>query len=124
MSAIDAGQVIDADPRVFPVVAVDRATVEAIFAKLGYAPLRELTLAQGGLVNTVYRVTTSADESFALRLYPDSDDHRAADARFAREAALLTWLARTSEGVPVPRLSVADGSRTQLPTPYVVYPWI
>src|SRR5215211_2603109 len=112
-----------ADPRVLPIVAVDRATVDAIFAALGRAPVRELTLAHGGLVNTVYRGTTSADESYALRLYADSDDHRATDARFAREAALLTWLERTAEGVPVPRLSVADGSRTRLPTPYVVYPW-
>jgi len=113
-----------ADPRVLPIVAVNRATVDAIFAALGRAPVREITLAHGGLVNTVYRVTTSADESYALRLYADSDDRRAADARLTREMRLLSWLARAAGDVPVPRLSVADGSRTQLPTPYVVYPWI
>ena len=111
-----------ADPRILPIVELDRAEFDSVFASIvAGASLREIELVQGGLVNTVYRVTTSTG-TYALRLYADHELH-SGDEQFEREVALLSRLGAAT-GVPMPRIAIADASRTRAPTPYVVYPWI
>lgn len=83
---------------------------------LGDVRLLEVARVEGGLVNTVYRVTVNRrDEVFALRVY-------AADRlTFQRETSLLSQL---STSLPVPEVVYADASGQRCVHPYLVYRWI
>jgi aminoglycoside phosphotransferase (APT) family kinase protein len=110
------------DQRVLPLVDVDRTMIEAIFEHVaGEAALGSVAPVEGGLVNTMFRVTLSDGHHYALRVYPDDADGRSPPKRFARETAVL---AAVTERAPVPRPIAVDASRTLCPWPLIIYPWI
>lgn len=81
---------------------------------LGDAGLNEVVRADGGLVNTVYRVK-SGGETYALRVC-------AADCpAFEKESRLLNHLAKT---LPVPAVLFADASGRRCARAYLVYRWV
>ena len=79
-----------------------------------------LARVDGGLVNSISRVTTPAGDVYALRVYEELP-HASAISRFVRETTLLTALA---DHLPVPRLVLTDASCARLEQPFVLYPWI
>jgi aminoglycoside phosphotransferase (APT) family kinase protein len=84
---------------------------------LGDARVQQFALAGGGLVNTIYRVTTdnSAGAAYGLRV------HAADGSAFETECRLLRSLAAT---LPVPRVIFADASLRHCAHPYLVYQWL
>ena len=69
-----------------------------------------------GLVNSVYRLTLRRPHAiYALRV------HAGDTVSFQRELHLLASL---ENALPVPRVLLADGSRSRFTHAYVVYPWI
>lgn len=78
------------------------------------ARILEVVCVSGGLVNTVYRVTTE-DATYGLRVYA------AANSAFEMECQLLSSLA-ASLPVPEPLFAAADGQHCAYP--YLVYQWI
>lgn len=111
-----------ADQRVLPLVEIDRATIEAIFEPItGGTALGAIAPIEGGLVNTLLRVTCAGSCNYALRIYPDDTLARAPAARFERETAILAALA---DQLPVPRPIVVDATRAVCAWPYIIYPWI
>ena len=110
------------DQRAAPFVALNRATVEALFTPItGRTTLGEVAPVDGGLVNTLYRVTTATGAVYALRVYADGDGRPSAEERFRREREVL---ARIAQFVPVPHVAVADDSRTVVRAPYLIYRWV
>jgi aminoglycoside phosphotransferase (APT) family kinase protein len=83
---------------------------------VGEAELRAVVRVEGGLVNTIYRITTgSRGATYALRVY-------AADSpAFELECQLLYSLAKT---LPVPRVLFADASGQRCAHPYLIYQWL
>ena len=110
------------DQRVLPLADIDRATIAAIFEPItGGTALGDIAPIEGGLVNTLLRVTCAGGHNYALRIYPDDTLARAPAARFERETAILAALA---DKLPVPHPTVVDASRTVCAWPYIIYPWI
>jgi aminoglycoside phosphotransferase (APT) family kinase protein len=113
--------VIRADPRVQPLVTLDRTTIEAMLAPVaGGVPLGSVTPVGGGLVNTLLRVTTGDGQTFALRVSP----HARHIGRVVDMETELDLLARLVVNVPVPQPVVIDASGAQFGVPFVAYPWI
>jgi aminoglycoside phosphotransferase (APT) family kinase protein len=104
------------DPRRHPLIELDRRTVETLLAPLaGSAGVREIEPVDGGLVNTVLRITTEAGDALALRVYAGGR------AGFDRECRLLPRLAGE---LPVPDVLFADDGVSGGVPPYLVYRWI
>lgn len=105
------------DPRCYPHIDLSPRQVRSMLRPLlGGGELREVARVEGGLVNTVYRVTTEgAGAAYALRVY-------AADRpAFEAEHLLLSGLAAA---LPVPEPLLADASGRRCAYPYLVYRWI
>jgi aminoglycoside phosphotransferase (APT) family kinase protein len=103
------------DPRCHPLIELDLPAVEAMLAPvLRGAGVRGIAPVEGGLTNTVVRVTADDGTERALRVYAGGR------AAFERETRLLRRLAGA---LPVPDLLLADDGATGGP-PYVVYRWI
>jgi len=107
-----------ADPRVLPLVALDPVTITSMFAPItGGTSLGAITSVGGGLVNTVFRVTTRDGERYALRILAGAPQGE-------RLAAELRLLDRLRDVVPVPAPIVIDERGTQCGFPFVIYRWI
>jgi aminoglycoside phosphotransferase (APT) family kinase protein len=109
--------VTGSDPRCYPLVELDGQQIrEMLSPVLGGAKLHEYARVEGGLVNTIYFITTGdAGLTYALRVY-------GADSPvFEMEVRLLSQLA---EELPVPRVLFADASGRRCKYPYLVYQWI
>ncbi|HYP52911.1 MAG TPA: phosphotransferase, partial [Pyrinomonadaceae bacterium] len=105
------------DPRLHPLVELDfRQVREMLSPVAGGAEPREIARAEGGLVNTVYRVTLDRGEAaYALRVY--AGGRRA----FETERRLLSDLGTR---IPVPEVLFADASGARCSRPYLVYRWL
>ena len=104
-----------------PVVPVDRATIEAIFAPITDGePLGAVVPVSGGLINTLFRVTTGTGDEYALRVYSGTADGSSAVTRMVRERALLD---RLTGVVPVPQPVIAEASGTPCEQPFMIYRW-
>ena len=99
--------------RVHPLADLDIGQVRAMLSPiLGDAGIREAAPVEGGLINTLYRVTLDrGDAVYALRVYAGGC------AVFDRERQILSRLATA---LPVPEVLLADASAQ----PYLVYRWI
>ena len=104
------------DPRSDPPVELDHQQVAAMLAPmLRGRTVHDVTRVRGGLVNTVYRVATSRDGDFTLRVFAGGRP------AFERERRLLAGLPPL---LPTPRVVLADASGARCPLPYLVYRWI
>lgn len=105
------------DPRPSPVIVLDADQLRTMLRPvLGSARLREVRRVEGGLVNTIYRVTADADgAAYAVRVYSGGP------AACERERRLLAALSAT---LPVPEVLFADPRAATSAHPFVVYRWI
>ena len=98
------------ESRVRPLVTLDRATIDEMCVPIaGGVPLGDVSSVDGGLVNTVLRVTTGSGAAYVLRV----------TARDEPNALLL--MRRLAGLLPIPHVVVTgevDG------VPYMIYPWI
>lgn len=94
------------DARVFPLIEVSRDEL----ARLVKAPVAKVDRVDGGLTNTIHKVTTEAGEVLAVKHYAGGKD------AFEAELVTLTLLHGT---LPVPDVVQADADRNVL-----VYKWI
>jgi aminoglycoside phosphotransferase (APT) family kinase protein len=103
------------DPRCHPSIDLDLGQIRAMLSPiLGDAGIREAVPVEGGLINTLYRVTLDRrDEVYALRVYAGGRD------AFERERRVLSHLA-TAGALPVPEVLLAGASGG----PCLVYRWI
>lgn len=103
------------DPRVCPLIELDHSRIrEMLRAVLVGAESFEAVQVEGGLVNTIYRITPdSEDERYALRVYAASRV-----IKFEHERRILEGLRGR---LPVPQLLFADAGGEH---PYIVYRWI
>jgi len=111
-----------ADSRVRPLVPVDPATIQRMCAPIaGGEALGSIASVNGGLVNTLYRVITSAGEEYAVRVSTadTANDPRSIDLEV--EVALLR---RLTGRIPVPLPVVVSARATTGGHPYMIYPWI
>ncbi len=106
-----------ADPRCHPLIELERAQLQAMLRPLlGGSGLDTVARVEGGLVNTLYRVTAGADASaYAVRVYASGR------AAFESERRLLAAL---SGMLPVPEVLLADPGGQACAHPFVVYRWI
>jgi aminoglycoside phosphotransferase (APT) family kinase protein len=96
--------------------------IESMFAPItGRAALGDVATVDGGLVNTLLRVTTAEGADYALRVPSPDPDDVTWSARFDVEVALLRRLSRT---LPVPSPIVADRTGIDYGVPYLIYRWI
>lgn len=95
-----------ADGRVHPLIEVERDEL----ARLVKAPIAKISRVDGGLTNTIHKVTTEAGEILAVKHY--------AGGREAFEAELVT-LTLLHGTLPVPDVVQADAEHNVL-----VYRWI
>jgi len=103
------------DPRCHPLIELDRATIEAMLAPvLRGAGIRGIAATEGGLTNTVCRVTADDGMVVALRVYPSDR------SGFDLERRLLP---RLEAALPVPHVLFADAGGAG-GHPYLVYRWI
>lgn len=104
------------DPRCEALVALDEHAIHAMLAPVtGAEAIRRIEPVEGGLVNTVYRVTLGAGRILALRV-----SARGAHALDRERSALR--LARAA--LPVPDVLFADAGSRGRGHPYMVYRWI
>jgi aminoglycoside phosphotransferase (APT) family kinase protein len=103
------------DPRVCPLIELDHARIgEMLRPALGDVESFEAARIEGGLVNTIYRITFGEeDEAYALRVY--AAQRR---SKFEHERRILEGLRGR---LPVPQLLFADAKGEH---PYIVYQWI
>ena len=107
------------DTRVRPLVPVDRDTIESMCAPIaGGIALGAVASVDGGLVNTLFRVTTAAGIDYALRV-----SSRAVDDS-ASAASEIDLLCRLEATVPVPSPVVVDLTGERYGSPYLIYRWI
>lgn len=107
-----------ADPRFHPLIELDAQHLRDMIAPVaGGAALREAVMLDGGLVNTVYRLTLApGGTTLVLRVYPPESA-----AAIQAERRLL----RSLRGeLPVPELVWADPRGELTGHPYTVYRWI
>ncbi|HEX2189832.1 MAG TPA: aminoglycoside phosphotransferase family protein [Longimicrobiaceae bacterium] len=104
-------------PRVQPFIELRPQQLRAMLLPLlGGGGIRGVARVEGGLVNTIYRVTPDrGDAVYTLRVYAGGTDG------FEREHRLLSHLAGV---VPAPRVLLADASGRDCGHPYMVYRWI
>jgi fructokinase len=118
------GELTEADPRVRPLVSLDRATVEAMCAPIGDGvALRDVVPVGEGLVNTLLRVTTTDGRDYALRVAAP-DEELGLQRTEHRLAAEISLLGRLACGVPVPRPIVTDLHGALHGFAFAIYPWI
>jgi aminoglycoside phosphotransferase (APT) family kinase protein len=108
---------VSADVRTLALVDLQIDAVRTLLAPvLGGAEIESFELADGGLVNTIYRVVvTGVHEALALRIYAAGVD------AFDKERRLLQHVAPS---VPVPDVLLASAGGSELPHPYIVYRWV
>ncbi len=110
------------DSRAHPLVAIDRATIEAMCAPISNgAALGDITVEGEGLVHTLLRVPTTDGRTYALRISPPDENGAVARRSLASELALLDRLAGA---LPVPRPIVADVDGSRHRFAFMIYPWI
>ncbi|HKP74777.1 MAG TPA: aminoglycoside phosphotransferase family protein [Longimicrobiaceae bacterium] len=104
------------EPRIQPLVYLSWPTTEAMVRPVfGIERLTTIERIDGGLVNTMLRLTSKTGASVVLRVYAGDG------AGFDLERRLLPRLA---ESLPVPEVQfAADGEEYGTP-PYLVYWWI
>jgi aminoglycoside phosphotransferase (APT) family kinase protein len=96
--------------------------IESMCAPItGGTALGDVATVDGGLVNTLLRVTTAKGTDYALRVSSPDPGDATWSARFAVEIDLLRRLSRT---LPVPSPIVADRTGAEYGVPYLIYPWI
>lgn len=114
--------VTTADPRIRPLVTLDRPMIESMCAPItGGRALGDVAAMEGGLVNTLLRVTTTKGADYALRMSSPDPDDATWSARFEVEIDLLRRLSRS---LPVPCPIVVDRTAFDFGVPYLIYPWI
>lgn len=104
------------DPRCHPLIELDLRQVHAMLAPLlKEARIHEVLPVEGGLVNSIYRITLDREDTvYTLRVFA------AGRAAFEKELQLLSRLAAA---LPVPEVLFADeGGHCSYP--YLVYRWI
>ena len=94
------------DPRVFPLIEVDRDELARIIGE----PVVKVEPVDGGLTNTIHKVTTETGQVLVVK------HHAGGDETYADEVATITKLAGI---LPVPELVRTDDVRRAL-----VYRWI
>lgn len=110
------------DPRIRPLVTLDRPMIASMFAPItGRTALGDVATVEGGLVNTLLRVTTAKGADYALRVSSPDPADATWSARFAVEIDLLRRLSRT---LPVPSPIVVDRTGFDFGVSYLIYPWI
>jgi len=103
------------DPRCHPLIELDGATVAAMLAPvLRGAAVRGIVCVEGGLTNTLYRVTADDGTACALRVYA------AGRAGFDLERRLLP---RLVGALPVSDVLLADEGAAD-GHPWLAYRWI
>jgi aminoglycoside phosphotransferase (APT) family kinase protein len=108
---------MDSDPRCFPLIEVAFDRIGALLSPvLEGAEIAEIRRVEGGLVNTLYRITL-ADRGGALCL------RVFAAGRPAWEAE-RNILAQVSASLPVPEALLAGEGGPGFAHPYLVYRWI
>src|SRR5215475_11902328 len=107
----------DPDPRVLPLVEVEIDRIRALLSPLlNGAAIAGVERMEGGLVNTLYRVTPAdGGASLCLRIF--------AGGRLPWETERKA-LARVSVSLPVPDVLLADSGNSDISYPYLVYRWI
>src|SRR5215813_3063437 len=116
-SSIDCGEMANPDPRCLPLVEVDFDQIQALLSPaLNGAAIAGVDRIEGGLTNTLYRVTPAdGGAALCLRIFA---------------AGRLPWeternvLARVSTSLPVPEVLLADCGNSDFSFPYLVYRWI
>src|SRR5262245_42922805 len=107
----------DPDPRVLPLVELEIDQIRALLSPLlNGAAIAGVERMEGGLVNTLYRVTPAdGDASLCLRIF--------AGGRLPWETERKA-LTRVSASLPVPDVLLADSGNSDFSYPYLVYRWI
>src|SRR5262249_25226420 len=110
-SSIDCGEMANPDPRCLPLVEVDFDQIQALLSPaLNGAAIAGVDRIEGGLTNTLYRVTPAdGGAALCLRIFA---------------AGRLPWeterkiIARVSASLPVPDVSLADRGNSDFSYPY------
>jgi aminoglycoside phosphotransferase (APT) family kinase protein len=107
----------NSDPRCLPFVEVELDKIQALLDPvLKGAAIGSIERVEGGLTNTLYRVTPAdGGASLCLRIF--------ASGRLAWETE-RNILARVSASLPVPDVLLAGRGDSDFPYPYLVYRWI
>src|SRR5262245_35412254 len=107
----------DPDPRVLPLVEVQIDQIRALLSPLlNGAAIAGVERVEGGLVNTLYRITPSdGSDSLCLRII--------AAGRLSWEKERET-IARVSASLPVPVVLLSGQCNSDFPHPYLIYRWI
>lgn len=105
-----------ADPRCLPLIEIDPGRVRAVvFSLMEGARTAEVVRVEEGLVNSLYRVTSTDGESLCVRICA------AGSAAWRREQQILALAAAT---LPVPDVLLGDSNDPRIGHPYFVYRWI
>jgi len=107
----------DSDSRCWPLVEVEPAQLQTLLAPvLAGAALIDVKRVEGGLINTLYRITPAGGGvSLCLRIFA------AGQRPWQTERNVL---ARVAAALPVPQVLLADCGGGSFPHPYLVYRWI
>jgi aminoglycoside phosphotransferase (APT) family kinase protein len=105
------------DPRCLPLIEIELDQIQALISPaLKGAAVASVERVEGGLVNTLYRVTPAdGGIPLCLRIF--------AAGEFAWETERKI-LARVSASLPVPQILLASRGDSDFPYPYLVYRWI
>jgi aminoglycoside phosphotransferase (APT) family kinase protein len=105
------------DPRCLPLIEVELDQLQSLFsAALKGAAIASVELVEGGLTNTLYRITpVDGGVSLCLRIFA------AGRLPWERE---LKILALVSSSLPVPEVLLADCGGAEFGHPYLIYRWI
>lgn len=105
------------DPRCAPLIDVDPGQIRGLVSPaVKHNAIAEISRVEGGLVNTLYRITLADREmSLCLRIFARGN------APWKKE---LNILERVSAFVPVPEVLHAGCGDCNVPYPYLVYRWI
>jgi aminoglycoside phosphotransferase (APT) family kinase protein len=105
------------DPRCLPLVEIELDQIQLLLSPiLEGAAIATIERVEGGLVNTLYRVTAAdGGPSLCLRIFA------AGRLQWERE---LKVLALVSSSLPVPEVLLADCGGAEFGHPYLIYRWI
>jgi len=105
------------DPRCFPLIEIEFDQIRALLSPvLKGAAIASVERLEGGLVNTIYRITPAdGGPALCLRVF--------AAGEFAWETE-RKMLARVSAKLPVPDVLLAGCGGSDFSHPYLVYRWI
>ena len=105
------------DPRCFPLIEIEFDQIRALLSPvLKGAAIASVERLEGGLVNTIYRITPADGvPALCLRVFA------AGEFAWERERKML---ARVSAKLPVPDVLLAGRGNSDFSHPYLVYRWI